>query len=136
MQKIRQVKIDGDQIKICYQVGKHCGDDKHTLESKEAARPEFGQAFAKLGVILAAISGIEATPKQINLTHDDEGITKFTLVGIKDVNAPFTGSIEIKTPEILTEDISTAEYNMLETVEAEAGEYLKGNRAQLSLIFG
>lgn len=133
--KIRQIKFNGDQIRIVYQVPNHNGDDKHILESKEPPRAEFSGNFSGLADILKGITDIDAAPVQVNFCHDEEGICTFQIVGVKGVRAPHRGEIDIKSPEINADAISPAEFAIIEGVEHEAIEYINGNRAQLNLIF-
>lgn len=133
--KIRQIKFNGDQIKIVYQVAKHNGDDKHLLESKEPPRPDFARHFGGLADIMKTITDIDAEPVQVNFCHDEEGICTFQIIGLKTAKAPHLGYIDIKTPEVNADAISPAEFAIIEGVEHEAKEYINGNRAQLNLIF-
>lgn len=131
--KIKQVQYS-EKVKICYEID----SDKYTVESGELPDQKFRDAFHDLKHIAAKVGGITAAITRLDvfyLPEDDDQIKAVSLSAEMAFIPPFTGETVIKMPMIAAGELMEFDLRVIEAVIINAAEYLKGNRAQLKLVF-
>lgn len=123
-----------EKTKICYEVD----GDKYTVESKELPSEQFRKAFYDLKHIAAEVAGITEAPTRLDIAYlagDDDQIKEISLTVEQPFTPPFTGDMTVKMPAICAGELAEKHIEIVTACILNAGEYLKGNRAQLQLIF-
>lgn len=134
MLKIKSIAYDGEKTKICYEVA----GDKYTVESKELPAEQFRKSFFDLKYIAAEVAGITEAPTRLDIAYlagDDDQIKEISLTVEQPFTPPFTGDMTVKMPAICAGELAEKHLEIVTACILNAGEYLKGNRAQLQLIF-
>lgn len=131
--KVKQVQY-AEKVKICYEVE----SDKYVVESAETPNQHFRDAFHDLKKIAAKVGGITAAITRLDvfyLPEDDDQIKAVSLSAEMAFIPPFTGETVIKMPMIAAGELKESDLLIIDAVIINAVEYLKGNRAQLKLVF-
>lgn len=131
--KIKQVQYN-EKVKICYEID----GDKYTVESGELPNQKFRDAFHDLKHIAEKVGGVLAEITRLDVVYlpeDDSQIKTISLTSEVAFHAPFTGITTVKMPMIIAGELKEADLLVVDSVLICAAEYLKGNRAQMRLIF-
>ena len=133
MLKIKSIGY-AEKVKIYYEID----GDKYTVESKELPSSQFKSAFFDLKCIATKIAGIAQAPTRLDIAYlpgDDAQIKEISLVVEQSFLLPFTGKMVTRLPGISARELDESCLEIITACILNAGEYLKGNRAQMQLIF-
>jgi hypothetical protein len=133
MLKIKSIGY-AEKVKICYEID----GDKYTVESKELPSAQFKSAFFDLKHIAAKVAGIVQAPTRLDITYlvgDEAQVKEISLIVEQAFQPPFSGEMVTRLPGIMAGELKESDLEIVTACILNAGEYLKGNRAQMQLIF-
>ena len=133
MLKIKSIGY-AEKVRIYYEID----GDKYTVESKELPSAQFKNAFFDLKCIATKIAGIAQAPTRLDIAYlpgDDAQIKEISLVVEQSFLLPCTGKMVTRLTGISAGQLDESCLGIITACILNAGEYLKGNRAQMQLIF-